>query len=195
MGKLIRNVSVVGAAVAALTIGAAPAYAGPPDRAELDFFGISADEQNGLVVFMNISRDGFCAWAADGFAGPPPVAGLIPGQAHETGQGAVVGSLNGDVPVELWQVDDDVPPFVSPCEDTDDQEGPWAVGQLKWTANSNDFENSLTRTNVSGETIRGTVVDGDGGTWHYVATLRVQVDQDGAFRVVVDKTNLTPISG
>lgn len=196
MGKLIRNISVLGAAVAALTVGAVPAQAaGPPDRFELDFFDISADEQNGLVVFTNISRDGFCAWEAGGFDGPPPVAVLIPGQAKETGQGAVVGSLNGDVPIELWQADDDVPPFLSPCEDTDDQQGPWATGQAKWTGHDNDFDLSFTRTNVFGGTIRGTVVDVDGGTWHYLVTTRLQISQDDEFRVVVDKTNLTPIGG
>ena len=46
---------------------------------------------------------------------------------------------------------------------------------------------------VFGGTIRGTVVDVDGGAWRYLNTFRLQIDQDGEFRVVVDKFHLTPI--
>lgn len=110
----------------------------------------------------------------------------------ETGQGALVGSFQANLPIELWQVDPDVPPFLDPCADTDEQDVPWATGQVRWTANDNDFDVSLTRTNVFGGTIRGTVVDVDGGTWRYLNTFRGQVDQDDEFRFVVDKFNLTP---
>jgi hypothetical protein len=36
-------------------------------------------------------------------------------------------------------------------------------------------------------------VDVDGGAWRYLNTFRLQIDQDGEFRVVVDKFHLTPI--
>jgi hypothetical protein len=160
---------------------------------EVDFFDIVADEQHGLAVFVNIGRDDFCAWADDDFEGSAPVAGLVPAMVKETGQGALVGSLQADVPIELWQVDPDVPPFLDPCVDTDEQAGPWATGQVRWTGNDNDFDASLTRTNVFGGTIRGTVVDVEGGTWRYLNTFRLQIDQNDEFRFVVDKFNLTPI--
>lgn len=196
MNKRMRKIgAAVATAGAALTLGASTASAepGPPERPEVDFFDIALDEDDGLAVFTNIGRDDFCAWEAGGFEGPAPVAGLVPVMAKVTGQGAIVGSLQADVPIELWQADPDTPPFIGPCEDTDEQEAPWATGQVKWTGHDNDFDGSLTRTNVFGGTIRGTVVDVDGGTWLYLNTFRLQIDQDGEFRVVVDKFNLTPI--
>ena len=187
-----RRLVAVLATALLMTVTALPAQADPPVQGVEPFFTIMADVENGLAVFWNITRDGFCAWEAGGFAGPPPVIELVPGSFHETGKGALVGSFQAERPIELWTFDDDVPPLVSACGDTDDQSGPWATGVALVTGNDNDIAVTGTRTNSFGERGRGTVEDGDGDRWHYSWTFRATctVDCEAGFSLKVENANL-----
>jgi len=185
----MRRVLVVAAAFLAAIVAAAPAHADPPEQAEEPIFGVFPDLENGFAVFWNITRGDYCAWQASGFAGSAPVIQLVPATRHEAGQGAVVTSYNATRPIELWVLDSDAA-IEDPCSDTDDQSAPWATGAVHVTYTDNDFFVSMTRMNVFGDRGRGTVFDADGAAWHYSWTTRLQLDQDGEFRVVVDNYNL-----
>lgn len=148
----MRKRGLVVAALALLMMGlVAPTSAAPPQQSEEPIFLLFPDPENGLAVFVNITRENFCAWEAGGFVGPPPVGELVSAQFKETGQGAVVSSFQADVSIELWRFDSDVPPLVGACEDTDGQVGPWATGDARIEANDNDVDVSLTRTNSFGD--------------------------------------------
>jgi hypothetical protein len=186
----MRRVLVVAAALLAAMVVAAPAHADPPEQTDEPIFGVFPDLENGLAVFWNITREDYCAWQANGFAGPPPVIEPVAFTTHETGRGAVVASYNATRPIELWALDSDVPPLGDACSDTDEHSAPWATGAVHVTYTDNDFFVSLTRTNVFGDGGHGTVFDAVGAAWHYSWTTRLQLDRDGEFRVVVDNYNL-----
>ena len=188
-----RGVLVAVLAVFALGLTAQTAAA-PPERVELnDFFPLFADVEDGLGLFVNIGRDDLCAWADGGFAGPPPVDQTVSVKLNETGKGAVVASFEGDLSIELWRFDPDVPPLVDPCVDTDEQSGPWATGTAFVQANDNDFDGSHTRTNSFGVRGQGTVEDASGGTWHLSWTTRYTVSKEDEFTARIEKFNLHPV--
>jgi hypothetical protein len=167
--------------------------AGPPERSEEPIFFLFPDPDNRLAVFVNITRENFCAWAAGGFDGAPPVETLVPVQFKETGQGAIVASFHAEAPVELWQLDADVPPFLGPCEDTDDQDAPWATGTARFGLTDNDVDVSLTRTNSFGGRTQATVTDADGRVWRYSCSGRFHITKDDEFIVRAEHCNLTPV--
>lgn len=175
-----------------MTVMAVPGHADPPEVVEEPIFIAFPDLENGVAVFWNITRDDLCAWAAGGFVGPPPVIEPVTASFHETGQGALVASFSATRPLELWNFDDDVPPLIDPCVDTDDQSGAWATGPVSVNANDNDFDVSGTRTNSFGDRGQGTVVDGDDARWHYSWAFRATcvVDCETDFSLKVDHTIL-----
>jgi hypothetical protein len=173
-----------------LTLAAAPASAAAPVREEIDSFIIILDPEHELVVFWNISRDDFCAWEASNFEGPAPVQQLIPAKFIETGKGAVVMHGAGVSTLELWALDEGAD-LSGPCQDTDAQTGPWAVGTAHWTRNDNDLDVSGTRTNAFGERLQSTVVDPAGNTRHFSGHFRAVFDRDGEFRVVSEQFTLS----
>ena len=91
--------------------------AAPPEQVELDDFSpLFADVEDGLALFVNIGRDDYGEWVDGGFCWLlPPVDQTISVQLKETGKGAVVASFEGDLSIELWRLDPDVPPLVDPC--------------------------------------------------------------------------------
>lgn len=143
-----------------------------------------------MAAFVNITRHDYCAWETGGFVGPPPVGELVETQLHETGQGALVVTFRADVSIELWMFDDDVPPLVGPCEDTDGQAGPWATGSARIEANDNDLDVSGTRTNSFGGRGQATVADANGDLWHYSWLMRLRISRDGEFAVSAENFNL-----
>ena len=173
-----------------MTLAVAPASAAPPVREDVDFFTIPFDPEHELVAFWNISRDDYCAWEASNFEGPAPVEQLIPATFVETGKGAVVMHGDGVSTLELWALDEGAD-LSGPCQDTDAQDGPWAVGTAHWTRNDNDLDVSGTRTNAFGERLRGTVVDAAGNAWHFSGHFRAVIDRDGEFRVVSEQFTLS----
>ena len=153
----MRRRTALVAALVLLALGlTAQTSAAPPEQVELDDFApLFADVGDGLGLFVNIGRDDYCAWVDGGFIGPPPVDETISVKLSETGKGAVVASFQGDLKIELWRLDPDVPPLVDPCVDTDAQSGHWATGSAHVEANDNDFDGSRTRTNSLGSEDRG----------------------------------------
>ena len=191
MSRRTRQTFLVLALLSTLmTLAVAPVAAAPPMREEVDFFNITLDPEHELVVFWNISRDDYCAWEASGFEGPAPVQQLMPASFVETGKGAVVLHANGVSTLELWALDEGAD-LSGPCQDTDAQEGPWAVGTAHWTVNDNDVDVSGTRTNAFGDRVSGSVVDGAGNTWHFSWLARLIIERDGEFRFVTEQFTLS----
>jgi hypothetical protein len=193
-GKERGHLRALGAAVLAvalMTVPAVAASAGPPERFEEPFFSVSVDEGNELAVFLGITRDNACAWEAGGFEGPPPADGVVSLQVKETGKGAIVVSFQGEVSIELWQFDGDVPPLSGVCEATDDQDGPWATGMARWGGTDNDVDVSLTRTNSFGDRVHATLFDADGGAWIYSFSFRAQITKDDEFILRAEHATLT----
>jgi len=168
----------------------APASAEPPERTEAPWINVFVDDEHQLVVFWNITRADYCAWAESGFTGTPPVDRLIPTQFIETANGAVVVKFSATSTLELWALDADAD-FSGPCADTDDSSVPWAVGSAHVTANDNDLFVSGSRTNSFGDRGRGTVWDASGAGWRYSWTFRTLTDRDFESRAVVDRSTLT----
>ncbi len=184
-----RFALLLAAATMMVSVVALPVQAAPPVQEDIPLLLVFPDFENGKVVFWNTTRDDVCAWAEGGFVGPPPVIELVPVTFNETGKGAVVFSYNEIRPIELWNFDDPDDP-VDPCVDTDEQDGPWATGDMRVSGHDNDLDVSLTRTNAFGDTGQGTVYTSDGSAWHYSWTFLAQIDQNGEFRVVNENFNL-----
>jgi hypothetical protein len=177
------------ALVSALFGLAVPLHASPPETVEEPFFVLFPDLDYEVAVFWNVTRDGFCAWEAGGFAGPPPALKPVEVTTNETGQAAIVLSISDSSGMELWRLDADAD-LSGPCQDTDDQPGPLATGSGRFGVNDNDLDVSLTRTNSFGDHGQGRLTGSDGGRWHYSWLFRALIDQDGGFTLVVQDSNL-----
>jgi hypothetical protein len=176
---------------AAFVAFANPAAAAPPDssgvveRLVIPDITLFADVDEGFAVFVNISRDDFCDsgepqedWNFH-VVDSPPGALLVHRQAQ-------------DVPIYLYPFNEDVPPLVGPCEDT--QEEPAFVGTADVTLTDNDVFVSGGRTDSFGEAGRGIVyATDDGSAWHYSWTNRLLIDRDGVFTVATENSNLHPV--
>ncbi len=144
------NKFVIGCVLAALTIGFVPltaASASPPERFEVpDYFSLNLDADEGKSVWFNITAVNFCTWALGGFDGPAPVEDTsTPVMLIHAGQdgGTLVASVQADVYVEVWNLDNPDTAGIGPCEDILDQllagGQPWATG----TASLNGRTNNL----------------------------------------------------
>jgi hypothetical protein len=162
---------------------AAPANAERPEVAEEPIFMLWPDEGNGVAVFWNITRDNFCDWEAGGFEGRPPVEQLVRTNILVTEDGAVQGRYSATRPIELWTFDDDVPPLIGACEDTDDQAGPWATGYSHAAAHDDDFEGMTLPVNTFGDRGDGHVYDSAGDAWNYSWMFRIWDGGEDSFRV------------
>lgn len=160
-------------------------------------FSIQLDQKNGVVVFWNINRDDFCAWAADDFEGDPPVSAPTTLRLNETPTGAIVAMGYGTSTLELWRLDADAD-FSNACSDTEASTSPWAVGTAAWRYNDNDFnhdasviEYGLHRTDAFGERGTGSVWDAAGNRWHYSWNTRVVYDKNLSFRFLHFQSTLS----
>src|SRR5262245_30657757 len=100
-----RGLTAAFALAAMAVVFAVPATANPPERFQEPIFLLFPDTENGLAVFVNITRDDYCDWEASGFVGAPPVEQLIESKVVETKKGAFVGSFRANVSIELWRLD------------------------------------------------------------------------------------------
>jgi hypothetical protein len=181
---------VVLLAIALMLSWATPAVAAPPERFEQVVVEAFPDLENRLAVFVNTTREDLCSWVEAGAVGPPPGVVPISIQIKETGKGAVVLSARGVVPIEVWRLDEDVPPLMGACEDTDEQAGPLAVGTARIGFTDNDAGGSSTRTNSFGGRLQASLTDAEGNTWRYTHTYRFHIDRDGEFQVRAENYNL-----
>lgn len=188
-----RVLGLVGAVTLLVSVVALPAQAAPPEQVDDAIFTVFLDFDNDKVGFWNITRDDLCEWVASGFVGPPPVVELVPVMFHETGQDAIAAKWKATRHFELWNPDDPANPQ-GPCEDTDEQAGPWATGDVASSSTDNDFfrfEDPLkSRTNSFGDVGQGTLLDTAGDSWHYSWNFRAHVDKNGEFSVPTEKYNL-----
>jgi hypothetical protein len=169
---------------------AAPAVARPAATQEA-WFSIWPDVEHQLVVFFNIGRDDFCAWADSGFEGDPPVTKLLDGAFNQTPKGAVVFSVGGTSSLELWRMDPDAD-LSGPCTDTDGLHELFASGWAKYGYTDNDLSHTfsvlelgLHRTDAFGENAQGKVVDTTGMAWNYSWVAHNVYDKNLDFRDVV----------
>jgi hypothetical protein len=187
------NKTVRTAIVALLLIASAvPAHAEPPEVLEEPIVLIVPDTTYDLAVFWNITRADFCAWEAGGFLGSAPLQELVEVMLKETGKGALVASFQATRVMELWHLDADAD-LSGPCEDTDDQAAPAAVGTAQVGMNDNDLFVSGTRTNAFGIRGQGRLVGDDGSRWNYSFTFRARIDRQGTFNAMVDRSNLVVV--
>lgn len=146
------------------------------------------DTDNGFAVFWNVTRDNFCDWAAGGFDGPPPVEELVTTNFRVTADGAMQGRFTATRHIELWAFDDDVPPLVDACADTDDQEGPWATGYSRASGHDDDFEGMTLPLNTFGDKGNGHVYDSNGDAWSYSWMFRIWDGGEDDFKVFDEAT-------
>jgi hypothetical protein len=182
-------------ALLALAAVATPAVAAPAERFDSIESQLYPDWDNGFMVFVNYTREAFCAWEASGYEGDPPVNRLVRLLVVETGKGAIVGTWGGAVELELWRFDDELTDEETPCTATDEQTEPWAVGSGHFRGNDNDFDISGTRTNTFGGRLQATVIDGEGQRWHYSSMDRLQIDRDGSWTLRALKLHLVRKGG
>lgn len=186
--KRVKRWAVLSAFLLVFT-GAVPALADPPEVLEEPIFGILLDLKYEVVVFWNTTRDDFCDWADGGFEGPPPIDEPVNISFKETGKGAVISPFRAVRHLEIWHLDDDAD-LSGPCEATDAQPGPLAVGNGRVGSSDNDLFVSGTRMNTFGHRGQGRLESADGTRWHYSWAFLAQIDRHDEFRVVVDHSNL-----
>ncbi|HEX6335455.1 MAG TPA: hypothetical protein VFZ85_00735 [Jiangellaceae bacterium] len=86
------------------------------------------DFDNGLVGFLNTTRESYCAWEAGGHVGPAPLLiDASPAWSRVTGTGELSGVARDALHLELWPMDGDAT-GAGPCEDTSDATEPFAAG-------------------------------------------------------------------
>ena len=166
---------------------AVPANAKRPADDGEPIFLLFPDLENHVSVFWNMTAENFCDWQAGGFEGEPPVEELVPADIVVTDEGAIEAAYNATRPLELWQLDDDVPPLIGPCDDIENQDGPWATGRSRVVAHDNDLEGDTLPVNGFGESGRGTVYDTDGAAWSYSWFFRARIGPDD-FRIIEEST-------
>jgi hypothetical protein len=177
---------------AAFVAVASPAAADPPDssgvveRLVVPDFTIFLDVDEGFVVFVNITRDDFC----NEVGGPQEDWNF---HLVNSPTGVLLARIQAeDVPIYLHPLNEGVPPFVGPCEDS--QEEPAFVGTADVTLTDNDVFVSGGRTNSFGQLGRGIVFATDNGSaWHYSWTLRALIDRDGGLTFKVETSSFHPI--
>lgn len=168
--------------------GTTPAGATPPQAHEVWDGVIVPDWDNGLAVFVNLTRDDFCDWLAAGAPGEPPLITSLIDWHHETGPDreltGVVGQ--GTLPIELWRLDDG--PLGGPCDSTDESTEPFAVGEAyaQWNVMRAAAEPDIFRA-------RGTVVDADGTEYRYHVRAMGTIDAQGVLRMIDRSGLLVPL--
>lgn len=111
------------------------------------------------------------------FPGPPPAIDPVVGIGVGTGQGAIVGRIDQELYIEMWNFDEDPSPLVGPCEDIAQQlesgAAPWATGTARFNAKSNDVDQSGTRGRAFGDRTTAQVFDQDGNEYSYRNVFRL----------------------
>jgi hypothetical protein len=165
-----------------LVLGAlTPAAAtGQPQTVEESDFLVVAFFDDGLVVFANIDRESWCAWAQSGFGEVAFPDQPLPVRYQEVGQGALVRHIRADVAVEVWAPSDGSFEIEDLCSASATQVAS-GHGSLVW--NDNDWDVTLTRNNSFGGGLSATVLDEEGRAWQVRFSVRFHIDRDGEFHL------------
>jgi hypothetical protein len=178
----ISKRAAVALAAGALTLPLAatanPAAAIPPHAEEIaPLLAVFPDFDNRLVGYLNVTREGFCAWEAGGAVGEPPLLKpASPAWARTTGTGEVSGVARDELHLELWPMDADAA-GMSSCEDTSDATGPFATGRADVRASdravfdTDDGQGAY----VADMTFHAVLTGADGGRYRYHLHV-IQVD-------------------
>jgi len=177
----MRRTRLIGAMVALLVLGtttAVPVHAAPI-AGTVDTWFIVVDRDNGLILFVNTSRERFCGGT---YTGVVPLAT----RSITLQDGTVIFRHEGVVPIELWTFDDGVldangvPHGQGPCEDSDEEGRLHAVGSVTYLMHDNDHEYALQRNNSFQDAGAGTVrLATDGSLWRYTFRLQYVVVPSG----------------
>lgn len=188
MSTTTKRIAAVALAASALTLSlattASTAAAIPPHAEDIaPLLAVFPDFDNGLVGYMNTTREEFCAWEAGGFDGPAPLLKeASPAWERVTGTGEVGGVARDELHLELWPMDADAA-GASSCEDTSDATEPFATGLADVRAS----DRGLYDTNdghgayVADMTFHSVLTGSDGGRYRY--HLHVMEVLDGKGRV------------
>lgn len=194
-----RRITAVGAcAAAAATLGVGTAFAAPDTTTTTAYTAIRlVDEEHGLLLFANKSREDLCtperivyegelqAWFDGGLVGDPPAEpeGTDVGEVgitetHRFVDSRELSSLTGPVPVEVWRLDEEGGGI--DCTATDGAgAGLFATGTMDFT-----LTRRFTDSTVSGDTrLAGTVIDTSGGRW--LSDVRYKVKNTGGHDLYV----------
>jgi hypothetical protein len=190
MTQVRRLLISLASGLLAILLAAGAVAAGPPSSSGIVVRG--TDYGNGF--YMN---GAFTVSAITGAPASQACLGIRPEpldlQLVDTPSGAALLHLSGaDRPVWVYEGSlDDVCGAVFGGADP----VPLAEGTVRETYTDNDLFVSGTRVNSFGSTATGTVVDGDGTSWTFVATGRLQWTLDGDLRILPQDIRLTPRGG
>lgn len=134
---------VAGGLPVSLAVTAPPVSAIPPHAEEIaPLLAVFPDFDNRLVGYLNVTREGFCAWEAGGMVGEPPLLNpASPAWTRTTGTGEVSGIAMDELHLELWPMDAD-PNGESSCEDTSEAIGQFASGRAEVRATDRGLDGS-----------------------------------------------------
>ncbi|RXZ50021.1 hypothetical protein [Agromyces binzhouensis] len=197
------NRSLTAALGAVLLVGvtASPAAAaGPPEVFEDPFAFTGPDLDNGLVVFINTSREAFCTdeqvarevaivdWFEGGMVDPFPEWALERPAGFETWtpnlidspKGVIANLDEGDQHIELWWLDEPEDSFgVGACLDTDDRLELFATGSAEIKANASDlFEGGLRSAAIDHFRGKADLIGVDGNDYAYSFSWRLVLPCD-----------------
>lgn len=199
---------IIAALFAALTLlgvmatSSSPVGATPPQEAVFDDFIVLFPDLNvNKSVWINITARDFCNWLASGPEGPPPAIDPVIGIGVGTGQGAIVGRIDQELHIELWEFDENPSPLIGPCEDiaqqlADPEAEPWATGTARFQAKNNDVDFTGTRGVSFGDRTTAQVVDQAGNEYSYRNVFRLngqcQTPEFAPPACLVDNSQLQP---
>lgn len=191
MSTTTRAATVLAAGTLTLTLAtpADTAAAIPPQAEEIaPLLAVFPDTDNGLVGFLNVTREDWCAWEAAGYPGGPEAAPLLeptsPAWEHTTGTGQVSGVARAELQLELWPIDADAA-LEGACEDTDDADEPFATGVADVRASDSDPYGTYDGHGVvylGDMTINAELAGTDGNRYGYHLHVIELVDANGIVR-------------
>lgn len=143
-------------AATALSATSSPAEATPPHAEDVAvILAVFPDLDNGLVGFVNVTRQDFCAWLAGGTEGPPPlIEATSPAWETVRGDGVVNGTAMTTVHMELWALDPGAD-LSGPCIDTDEATEPFATGTTDVYSSERGLYDTFNGHGTAGGQMRG----------------------------------------
>jgi hypothetical protein len=186
---MMRRTTIVLALLLVLGAVSPAPVAGQPQTVEESDFLVVAFFDHGVVVFANIDRATWCAWAQSGFGEAAFPDQPLPVRYHEVGRDALARHIRADLAVEVWAPREGSFEIEDLC-DASAAHVASGHGSLVW--NDNDWDVTLTRNNSFGGGLSATVLDDDGRAWQVRFSVRFHIDRDGEFHLRSRHTTFVP---
>jgi hypothetical protein len=176
---MFKKLLIASCAAVVVFVPTTMASADPPvEEVWTDYFVLFPDVNVDKSVFINITARDFCDWLETGPVGPPPVLDdAVVARGVPTTNGAVVGRIDAELYIELWNFDDPSADLVGPCEDIQQQldngDDPFATGIAQFKAKTNDAFESDSRGITFGDRTSAVLVGQDGTDYHYKNVFRL----------------------